>query len=113
LGDEIEIRSGITAGQKVVVRGAFQLDAQRLKSIGDTALFTHPTEEGHEEHEHEEGKSTNNQLLSPQLLILVSIAFVLGAVITAMIQKRHPFMVAPTKAKLEPKVPDTEKRANA
>jgi cobalt-zinc-cadmium efflux system membrane fusion protein len=109
LGDEIEIRSGITAGQKVVVRGAFQLDAQRLKSVGDTALFTHPTEEAHEEHEHEEGKSTNNQLLSPQLLILVSIAFVLGVVITAIIQKRQPFMVVPPKAKLEPKVPDTEK----
>lgn len=109
LGDEIEIRSGIKAGEKVVVRGAFQLDAQRLKSVGDTALFTHPTEEGHEEHEHDEGESKSNSLLlSPQLIIIVAIAFVLGCVITAMTQKRKPFIVAP-KTKMEPKVPDTEK----
>ncbi len=109
LGDEIEIRSGISASQKIVVRGAFQLDAQRLKSIGDTALFTHPTEEGHEEHEHEEGESkSNNQLLNPQLFIIVAIAFVFGCVITAMVHQRRPFMIE-TKPKIEPKVPDTEK----
>lgn len=107
LGDEIEIRSGIKGGERVVVRGAFQLDAQRLKSVGDTALFTHPTEEGHEEHEHEEGKAANNQLLSPQLLVLVAIAFVLGCAITAMLQRKQPFIVSAKQP--EAKIADTEK----
>lgn len=83
-GDKIEIRSGLTVGQSVVTRGAFQLDAQRLKSIGDTELFAHPTEEEHEEHEHEEGAGTTNNMLNPQFAIIVAIAFVLGCAITAL-----------------------------
>lgn len=82
-GDKIEIRSGISADQVVVVRGAFQLDAQRLKSIGDTSLFTHPTEEGHEEHE-EHGGNEANSMFGPQFLIIIAIAFVLGCAATAL-----------------------------
>lgn len=107
LGDEIEIRSGVKAGDNVVVRGAFQLDAQRLKSVGDTALFTHPTEEGHEEHEHEGGATANSQLLSPQLLIMTAIAFVFGAAVTALLQKKQTTFVL-KKDKLDTKIPDKE-----
>lgn len=110
LGDEIEIREGIHAGDKVVVRGAFQLDAQRLKSVGDTALFTHPTEEGHEEHEHEHegGATSNNQLLSPQLLIITAIAFVFGSAVTALLQRKQTTFVL-KKDGVESKLPDKEK----
>ncbi len=89
-GDKIEILSGVSAGQNVVTRGAFQLDAQRLKSIGDTALFSHPTEEGHDEHEHEEhGANEANAGFNPQFAILIAIAFVLGGALTSLWQRRR------------------------
>lgn len=106
-GDKIEIRSGLSAGEPVVIRGAFQLDAQRLKSIGDTSLFSHPTEEGHDEHEHEEGGNQANTLVSPQFAIIVAIAFVFGCAVTALWLRKRTHKLsdeaAPREAELREK----------
>lgn len=104
-GDKIEIRSGLVTGQPVVIRGAFQLDAQRLKSIGDTSLFSHPTEEGHDEHE--EGGSQTNAMVNPQFVIIIVIAFVFGCAVTALLLQKRTRKVfdeaAPHEAELHEK----------
>lgn len=105
-GDKIEIRKGIEVGQEVVVRGAFQLDAQRLKSIGDTDLFAHPTEEGHEEHEDEHGGGSSNSLITPQFLIIIAIAFVLGCSLTALLLRKRTRKVTDETAHREAGVRD-------
>lgn len=105
-GDKIEIRSGLSTGQAVVVRGAFQLDAQRLKSIGDTALFTHPTEEGHE---HEHATNNTNALSTPQLPIILAIAFVLGSIVTILAQWKKTGKIATEAALNERELHDKGK----
>ncbi len=80
-GNDVEIAAGLTSGQQVVVKGAFQLDAERLKLHGQTDLFTHPSEEG-EEHEGEQ--STAGSTTQSQTLTLVSIAFLLGIALTTL-----------------------------
>ncbi|PZM78217.1 MAG: hypothetical protein DKT66_24510 [Candidatus Melainabacteria bacterium] len=79
-GKKVEIVSGLTPGDKVVVKGAFQLDAERLKLQGQTDLFTHPSEEAEEEHE--SGQSSTGSTTQSQTLTLVAIAFLLGIALT-------------------------------
>lgn len=90
LGDNMEIVSGLTLGQKIVSRGAFQLDAHLLKAQGNTELFSHPTEEGHS-HEHEEGghehehEVSGHSGLNPLVIVFLVLAFVLGSVTSAVL----------------------------
>jgi cobalt-zinc-cadmium efflux system membrane fusion protein len=81
-GQKVEIVSGLTPGDKVVVKGAFQLDAERLKLQGQTDLFTHPSEEAEEEHEVEQ--SSTGSTTQSQTLTLVAIAFLLGIALTIL-----------------------------
>ena len=88
LGDEVEILAGLTPGQKVVSRGAFQLDAHLLKSRGNTDAFSHPTE-GHE-HDHEkapgkgEGESGLASAAGKLTPVLLVAAMIFGSVATAV-----------------------------
>lgn len=88
LGDEVEILRGLTPGQKVVSRGAFQLDAHLIKSRGNTDAFSHPTE-GHE-HDHDEAAGKGDEerglasaagKLTPVLLVA---AMIFGSAATAV-----------------------------
>lgn len=80
-GKKVEIVDGLNQGDKVVIKGAFQLDAERLKLQGQTELFTHPSEEG-EEHEGEH--STTGSTTQSQTVTLVAIAFLLGIALTTL-----------------------------
>ncbi len=89
LGDNVEIVEGLTAGQQVVVRGAFQLDAELLKAHGSKDLFVQPTEgdelSEHDEHDHDRSSAI---ALTPQvIMVLVAAAFLLGFVISALVLK--------------------------
>lgn len=79
-GKNVEIVAGVTPGDKVVVKGAFQLDAEHLKLRGQTDLFTHPSEEAEEEHEGEQ--STTGSTTQTQTLTLAAITFLLGIALT-------------------------------
>jgi cobalt-zinc-cadmium efflux system membrane fusion protein len=80
-GKDIEIIAGINPGDEIVVKGAFQLDSERLKLHGQTELFTHPSEEAEEEHE---GNERANHTTQTQTLVLVAIAFLLGVAVTIL-----------------------------
>lgn len=84
LGDEVEILDGLKIGQKVVTTGAFQLDAQLLKSKS-TDLFSHPTESAHHHDgdEHEEQSSKWN----PAFILVIIGAMVFGGLVTAVVIK--------------------------
>jgi len=100
-GKDIEIASGLLPSQDVVVKGAFQLDAERMKMHGQTDLFTHPSEEG-EEHEGEEnaaGKTTQSQTIT-----LAIIAFMLGIAATSLFflfGRKKPALKEPSKSSVE------------
>jgi len=85
LGDNVEILEGLQPGQRVVVRGAFQLDAELLKSHGSKHLFVQPTE-GQElaENDEDSGRPQGFSLPLPALAVIVSAAFLLGFVISAL-----------------------------
>ena len=86
LGDNVEILGGIEPGQKVVTRGAFQLEAELLKSRGNKELFVQPTE-GEREEPNEAGQRHFGGM-SPQLVaILAAAAFALGFVFCAIFLK--------------------------
>src|SRR5262249_39812981 len=85
LGDDVEILEGLQPGQRVVVRGAFQLDAELLKSHGNKHLFVQPTE-GQElaENDEDSARPQGFSLAWPVLAVIVSAAFLLGFVISAL-----------------------------
>lgn len=87
LGDNVEILAGLVPGQNVVVRGAFQLDAELLKAHGDRSMFAQPTE-GQELAEHDEERSAAPAGISlpPQIIaVIVTTAFLLGFVVSALV----------------------------
>lgn len=86
-GDEVEIVRGIKPGDRVVVRGAFQLGAQLLKSLGGEEQFSQPTEGERSEvlSNQQPGALTLN--LQTVLLIVAS-AFLLGFGISAVLVVR-------------------------
>ena len=88
IGDDVEILSGIEAGDTVVTQGAFQLDAHVLKKKGDTDAFSHPSESGHS-HDHGEGNHEHQagSKLNPLILMVVVLAFILGGVAAAVFIK--------------------------
>ncbi len=89
LGDNLEITQGLQPGQTVVVRGAFQLAAEMLKSHGGLELFEQPTQGDHQAMEDaEQDAADRNRLFSYQALALaVLAAFVLGFGISMVFQR--------------------------
>lgn len=89
LGDQIEILSGLKVGQRVVVEGAFQLDAELLKMGGRDEMFAQPTE-GERIISHNEGSGSANdsQAWHVQLVaIAVIISFLLGLLVSTLSKK--------------------------
>jgi membrane fusion protein, heavy metal efflux system len=107
VGDDLEIVAGIKSGERVVVRGAFQLGAQLLKSQGATSMFSQPTEG---EHSEIETKAAGNLSLNTQtLLMLVAAAFILGFGMSAVFLVRsggRPAKDKPRSSELSETVPD-------
>jgi len=85
LGDQVEILSGLKEGQRVIVEGAFQLDAELLKLGGREEMFAQPTE-GERLIGHEESDSANDsQAWHVQLVaIAVIISFLLGLMVSKL-----------------------------
>lgn len=88
LGDQVEILAGISEGQRVVVEGAFQLDAELLKLGGREEMFAQPTE-GERLIGHENSDSANDsQAWHVQLVaIAVVISFLLGLLVSSLSKK--------------------------
>jgi len=89
-GDDVEIAHGLRTGQRIVSRGAFQLDANLLKTQGSTDAFSHPTEQSaHHDHEEEDGNKNNNDKppVNPMLIVLAVGAFVLGIGVAALFMR--------------------------
>jgi cobalt-zinc-cadmium efflux system membrane fusion protein len=88
LGDNVEILEGLVPGQRIVVRGAFQLDAELLKAHGSKEMFVQPTEgdelAGHDEHEH--GRPAGFAVTPQVILVLIAGAFLLGFVASALVR---------------------------
>jgi len=96
-GDKVEILDGVNTGQKFVVRGAFQLTAEMLKSSGNADLFQQATQGDHESTEiakDDTSKNSNTYTIG----IAVCIAFVLGFVISAIAVKASKAGVPPPVA---------------
>lgn len=94
LGDNVEILEGLSQGQAVVVRGAFQLDAELLKAHGSEGLFVQPAEgtklNQSGEHEHQAGVEQSPVSVSMQvIMVLVVAAFLFGFVVSGLVVKSH------------------------
>lgn len=91
LGDQIEILAGLKEGQRVIVEGAFQLDAELLKLGGREEMFAQPTEgERLIGHDHDESNDSANdsQAWHVQLVaIAVVISFLLGLLVSSLSKK--------------------------
>ncbi len=85
-GDDVEIVAGVEQGQKVVVRGAFQLEANLLKAQGTTDVFSHPTESSHGGHHHEDDDDDHKAAaaINPLLYVAFALAFGLGVGVATM-----------------------------
>lgn len=89
VGDSVEITEGLKEGERVVVRGAFQLGAQLTKNQGGEALFASPTEGEHVDSD-EKDKAGNVLSLNLQtVLVIVAGAFLLGFCISAVFLVRR------------------------
>lgn len=92
LGDDVEVLDGLQPGQRVVVRGAFQLAAEMLKSHGGTNLFVQATEGERApiDDEHAPREKTN-QLTYQAVVVAILVSFVLGFAISLFVQRssRH------------------------
>lgn len=88
LGDQVEILAGLKEGQRVIIEGAFQLDAELLKLGGRDEMFAQPTE-GERLIGHEPSDSANdNQAWHVQLVVIaVVISFLLGLLVSSLSKK--------------------------
>lgn len=87
-GQMVEISSGLEDGDRVVVRGAFQLHAQLLKEHGREDLFTSPTE-GERLEDHAVDNKTGAVHMNIQtVLLIIGAAFLLGFAISALLMFR-------------------------
>lgn len=88
VGDSVEVVEGLHAGQRVVVRGAFQLGAQLVKDRGGEAQFSSPTEG---EHIEDLGDKPRGELsLNVQtVFIIIATAFLLGFGLSAVFLVRN------------------------
>lgn len=84
LGDAVEITSGLSPGQRVAVRGAFQLAAEMLKTGGNVELFQQATQGDHEQNEMAK-ETASASSISPQVAVVgIAIAFILGCAISTI-----------------------------
>jgi membrane fusion protein, heavy metal efflux system len=87
-GDDIEILEGLSAGQKIVIHGAFQLSAELLKSQGHADLFAQPTQGDHKEHSLDANADERNRGPGAQVIvILIAAAFFLGFLLSLLIMR--------------------------
>lgn len=86
-GDDIEIVQGLQPGQRVVARGAFQLDSTILKSQGSTENFTHPTEQRHHDKDADEPPTQSQNAFNPIWLVIASTAFILGIGVASLLMR--------------------------
>ncbi|MBI4532594.1 MAG: efflux RND transporter periplasmic adaptor subunit [Candidatus Melainabacteria bacterium] len=87
LGDNVEILEGLSPGQAVVVRGAFQLDAELLKGYGSKELFVQPIERLSQSHEREHQTSVEPSpapISMQAIMVLVAAAFLFGFVVSGL-----------------------------
>lgn len=90
-GDEVEVLAGLKLGEKVVIKGAFQLDAELLKSSGGQIFAPPATGEdlanhGHKHDEHETGKDESNSLTKViPLVVGIMVAFLVGFLINGLL----------------------------
>jgi membrane fusion protein, heavy metal efflux system len=84
-GDRVEILSGLKSGDKVVVRGAFQLHAQLIKEHGGDDLFSQPTEGDHHEDHATDNRGGEMHLNLQTMFVVVAAAFLLGFAISAVL----------------------------
>lgn len=91
-GDEVEVSEGLVPGSSIVVRGAFQLDAELLKSHGGADMFLQATQGQRETIEQEENAApaANRPNYQPIFISLI-VAFVLGFAASFLLQRseRH------------------------
>jgi cobalt-zinc-cadmium efflux system membrane fusion protein len=92
LGNRVEVIEGLHAGDKIVVRGAFQLNAQLLKEHGGEDLFVQATEGERTEDHATDNKAGSMQMSMQMILIVVGAAFLFGFGISALLMFRsaHP-----------------------
>jgi len=86
LGDDVEILDGLLPGQRIVIRGAFQLDAELLKSHGNKELFVQPTEGERTSVEEEEKHERSSPLGVQTLIVAVLVSFLVGFVVSAFLR---------------------------
>lgn len=88
LGDTVEIVDGLQPGQRLVVRGAFQLASELLKTHGSSDLFRHPTQGDHEvlEDDLHAAEEAAPPWSYPIVAVVVLVAFILGFVISIFVQ---------------------------
>jgi cobalt-zinc-cadmium efflux system membrane fusion protein len=106
LGDDVEIIEGLQPGQAIVVRGAFQLEAELLKTHGGANLFLQVTE-GERSSVDDEKPDTakeTNALTYQVLAVAVLAAFLLGFGISLFV----PRLTASAEHKRSAQ-PDSEK----
>lgn len=88
-GDNVEITDGLNPGQKVVVRGAFQLGAELLQAQGGGGMFQQPTEGGDRFTEnHGEDRPTGMTVTPLGIGVVVAAAFLFGFAIAALFARR-------------------------
>jgi cobalt-zinc-cadmium efflux system membrane fusion protein len=96
MGEVAEVTEGLTVGEKVVTRGAFQLGAQLLKNEGGEGMFVSPTESAHEPDEKTTtAKNSDFNLNLQTVIVSIAGAFILGFAICAlfMFRKQSPPVV--------------------
>lgn len=86
-GDDVEITQGLKPGQRVVARGAFQLDSTILKSQGSTDNFTHPTEQRHHDRDADEAPARDPNAFNPLWLVIAATAFIFGIGVASLFMR--------------------------
>lgn len=88
-GDNVEITEGLNPGQKVVVRGAFQLGAELLQVQGGGSMFQQPTEGGDRfSEEHGDERPTGMTVTPLGIGVVIAAAFLFGFVVAALFARR-------------------------
>lgn len=105
LGDRVEVLDGLKAGDKIVVRGAFQLNAQLLKEHGGEELFVQATEGERFEDHAVDNKAGSMQMSMQMILIIVGAAFLFGFGISALLMFRSSHAKHECDAELEVEAP--------
>jgi membrane fusion protein, heavy metal efflux system len=102
IGDNVEVLAGLKPGQKVVTRGAFQLDAELLKSHGRADLFVSPTEgDKNEAAAHQSQAANSSSGFNFQIIaVLVLAAFFLGFLASLVFAKSHRTPVLPESSRV-------------